>query len=147
MVTKHTPIILFREVVRDSFPLPFIEVSAGRPKPNKTNKDTVEWTVVNHTTQDIEVAVVDFYSEKGGTPFPSGFVPEPSGTVAKKAGGVPGIGTIGKIKDATAAVKGSIEANGDPGIYKYTVLARIIPAVGGPGPWILVRDPEMELEP
>ena len=148
MAAKHSPIIMFREVTRDSFPVPFIEVTAGRPKAKKT-VDQVEWIIVNHTSIDIEVAVVDFYADKGGTAFKSGFVPEPSPTIPKRnAAGRPGTGIIGSIKDSNGNVVNRIDTDGDVAIYKYTVLARTAAvAPAGAGPWFLVRDPELEIEP
>lgn len=140
---NQNTLISFREVTRDAFPSPFIEVTAGSPRAKKDRSDTVEWSIVNHTTHNIEVAVVDFYAAKGGMPFSSGFVPEPSASVLAKAGEVPGTGTINRIKDIGGVVRARINADGDPATYKYSVLVRI----GGVDPWILVRDPEMDIEP
>ena len=146
---KHFPVILFREIRRDAFPDPCIEISAGRIKAEKKNPDQIEWTIRNHTSKIIEVAVVDFYADKGGTPFLSGYVPEPSGNIpAKDAAGKVGAGKIDKIKDSNGVVKNQIDTDGDVGTYKYTILARFIDP-GPPtvtGPWFLVRDPELEID-
>jgi hypothetical protein len=151
---KQTPLITFKEIKRDNFPDPFIEVVAGRPKASKKLAEQVEWQIVNHSSYDIDVAVVDFYADKGGTPFSSGFVPEPSTTAAKfgaLGAGKPGKATIGKIKDIDGVVQAKIDVDGDVAIYKYTVLARTAAVAGPPaipaGPWFLVRDPELEIEP
>mgnify|MGYP001333875969 CR=1 FL=1 len=142
-MATHGSLMVFKQVTRDAFG-PFIEVTlGGKLTPKKGNKDKVEWTIVNHTSDDIEVAVVDFYAERGGTAFSSGFVPETSGKVDKKlAGGAPGTGSINRIRDEKGNPHTGIEADGDVGNYKYSVLAR----VNNTGPWILVKDPEMEIE-
>ena len=129
--TPRKATITFKEVTRDG--LPFIEVTAtGKFAASKKDSDTVEWGVVNLTNTDLDVAVIDFYAQAGGTPFADGTVP--------------GFKTIPKKTTATTAGTGTLGpkvADGDETVFKYTILAKPTSATL----WFLVRDPEMDIEP
>jgi hypothetical protein len=132
VMARKRPIITFKEVTRDG--VTFIETTAtGHTKASKKNGDDVEWNAVNLTNTDLQVGVIDFYASTGGTPFKNGNVPIPQSLP----------------KNAVAAIAlAPIAADGDEATtYKYSVVARVDMSGGVFGPWFLVRDPELEIEP
>jgi len=129
--------ITFKDTLKDG--IPFIEVGAtGLVALSKIKKEKVIWNVQNFTAQDFEVKVIDFWPARiastgqpalGGTPF-KGKGPDP--VIAPKAS-AKGPGTA-----STLAIVGDGDADV---VYKYSIVARM-----GIGPWLLVKDPELELD-
>ena len=110
----------------------FIEVAATAKIKAGKGRDDVAWNVINLTSRNLDVKVIDFYSATGATPFAGG-APPAQLTVPS--------GQTRPLPPAPPAPP--LNADGDEGTYKYTVVAR----VAGVDPWFLVRDPEIDIEP
>ncbi len=135
MAKVHKPIICFKQVVRDS--ITYIDAQVGNTRKAAKDVDTIEWQVINQTTKDLFVAVVDFWAAAGGTPFTDGDIPQASAKIV--AGST---GTITKLRNAKP-----VKTEGDAATYKYTVLVTTDAAITPTTLWMLARDPEMEIEP
>ncbi len=129
--------ITFKDTLKDG--VQFIEVGAtGLVILSKGKNDKVVWNVQNFTNEDFEVKVIDFYPVRiastgqptlGGTPF-KGKGPDPVTAPAADAKGPGRAYTLAIVGDGDADV-----------VYKYSIVART-----GVGPWLLVKDPELELD-
>jgi hypothetical protein len=135
MAKVHRPIICFREIVRDS--LTYIDVQVGNTRKAQKDVDTIQWQVLNQTSKNMFVAVVDFWAFAGGTPFTDGDIPQVSAQILAKSQG-----TINTLKSGKP-----VKTEGDAALYKYTVLYTTDGVVNNATIWTLARDPELEIEP
>jgi len=140
--TTQKPFISFKDAARDG--IAFIDVTATAGiRVSKPSGDDVEWNVTNSSSYDIEVKVIDFYSIRALPSNPNG---SPGGGTSPFADGMPpdSIVVTKKIKKGKTLAK---VCNGDLGYaYKYSIVARDVTDPKNPGPWFLVKDPELELD-